>query len=118
MVSFDLDKINSLLDELKSLPKIKEIRQLAKRLTREKEKLQPTIKPAVIPTTAEQRKLDANLRRSSIMKRKWNYIRQIWSNYPEIQKKFGLRDLFIQFHQRRKGQDVAVDDVFWQNPSP
>jgi len=116
LVSFDLDKINSLLEELKNLPKIKEIRQLAKRLTKEKEKLLPK-EPTVTPTPV-QRKIDANLRRSTLMKKKWNYIKQIWANYPEIRKKFGLRDLFIQFHQRRKGQDVAVDDVFWQNPSP
>ena len=116
-MSFDLDKINSLLDELKNLPRIKEIRQLRKRLAKEKERLEPTtaVAPAV---TAEQTKIEANLRRSSLMKKKWNYIRQVWSNYPEIREKFGLKELYSQFHKRRKGQDVAVDDVFWQNPSP
>src|SRR3990172_28630 len=111
MVSFDLDKINSLLDDLKKLPRIKEIIELRKRLAKEKERLEPTavVAPAV---TAEQTRIEANLRRSSLMKKKWNYIRQVWSNYPEIREKFGLKELFSQFHKRRKGQDVAVDDVF------
>jgi len=116
MVSFDLDKINSLLEELKNLPKIKEIRELTKRLTKEKKRLVPKAEPIKVP--AEQRQLEANLRRSTLMKKKWNYIRQVWSNYPEIREKFGLKELFSQFHKRRKGKDVAVDDVFWQNPSP
>ncbi len=53
MVSFDLDKINSLLDQLKNLPKIKEIRQLTKRLTQEKKRLTSKAKATRVPS--EQR---------------------------------------------------------------
>ena len=117
MVSFDLEKINQILDELKQLPKLREVRELQQRLTKEKVRITKTKKPQVPTLGLEQTKANANIRRSILMKKKWAYIKLIYDSYPILRKQFSIRDVFSMFHKRRRGEDVSIGDVFWQNPS-
>lgn len=110
MKSINLNKINSLLEELKPL-KIKEAVTLRKRLTKEKEKLETQ-------SNIPQPKIsDSNKKRSIFMKNVWRYVKLIYDTYPELREKYTLKQVFSQFFARRRGQDVDIDDVVWQNPS-
>ena len=94
MTTFNLDKINFILNELKNLPKLKEVRELKLRLTKEKEKLtKVTPAPAPAPNT-EQRKIAANIRRSNLMKKKWNYIKLIYDSYPIFREQFSIKQVW------------------------
>jgi len=113
MVKIDLDKINALLDVLKGL-KIKEAVSLRKRLNKEKEKIAvPEPKPELEVSDV----LDANKRRSNFMKGVWNYVKLVRDTYPELREQFTPRQMFSQFFARRRGEDIEIGDVFWQNPS-
>ena len=113
MVKIDLDKINALLDVLKGL-KIKEAVSLRKRLNKEKEKIAvPEPKPELEVSDV----FDANKRRSNFMKGVWNYVKLVRDTYPELREQFTPRQMFSQFFARRRGEDIEIGDVFWQNPS-
>ena len=113
MVSIELDKINAILDQLKGL-KIKEAISLRKRLRKEKEKITVTIpEPEFVAPDFTK----ANKRRSSFMKGVWNYIKLLRDTYPELREQFTPKQMFSQFFARRRGEDVDIHDVFWQNPS-
>ena len=114
MVTINLDKINSLLDELKGL-KIKEAVSLRKILTKEKEKF---VIPKPKPDVKVTKVADANKRRSEFMKGVWDFVKLIYDNYPQLRQQFTIKDLFSQYFARRRGEDVSISDVFWQNPSP
>jgi len=117
LVEFDKDKLDELLRLLGSVPKIKEVKQLSKRLQKEIRK----IKTKAITTpkvSVEQRRIEANQKRSTFMKGVWDYAKLIFDNYPQLREKFTIRDLFSQYFARRRGEDVSISDVFWQNPSP
>ena len=114
MVTINLEKINSLLDELKGLT-IKEAVSLRKRLNSEKEKL-VIQKPK--PDVKVTKVVDANKRRSEFMKGVWDFVKLIFDNYPQLREQFTIRDLLSQYFARRRGEDVSISDVFWQNPSP
>jgi ABC-type Zn uptake system ZnuABC Zn-binding protein ZnuA len=117
MTKFDKEKIVEQLESLKNLPQIKEVKSLRKRLEKELEKLADKIKPEIAEIPKEQRQIQANIKRSGYMKKKWNYIRQLYANYPEIRKQYGLRDIFQMYSKRKKGQKIPIGDVYWQNPS-
>ena len=113
MVSIELNKINAILEQLKGLH-IKEAVSLRRRLNKEKEKIVvPTPKPAFVAPDMN----NANKRRSSFMKGVWNYLKLLRDTYPELREQFTPRQMFIQFFARRRGEDVDINDVFWQNPS-
>jgi len=113
MVSIDLDKINSLLDVLKGL-NIKEAVSLRKRLNKEKQKITvPKPKPEFKPSNI----FDANKRRSNFMKNVWNYIKLLRDTYPELREQFTPRQMFSQYFARRRGEDIDIGEVYWQNPS-
>jgi len=113
MVKIDLDKINSLLDVLRGL-KIKEAVSLRKRLNKEKKKF-VILKPK--PDAKVREVLDANKRRSNFMKGVWNYVKLVRDTYPELREQFTPRQMFSQYFARRRGEDIEIGDVFWQNPS-
>ena len=117
MASFDKDKLSKQIKVLSDLPQIKEVKALKKRLERELERLTEKIKPEKKEIPKEEKQILANARRSSYMKKKWNYIRQIYFNYPEISEKYGLREIYSMYSKRKKGQDVPIGDVYWQTPS-
>lgn len=113
MVSIELNKINAILEQLKGLH-IKEAVSLRKRLNKEKEKIViPTPEPEFVAPDL----LSANKRRSSFMKGVWRYIKLVRDIYPELREQFTPRQMFSQFFARRRGEDVDINDVFWQNPS-
>jgi len=117
LVEFDKDKLNELLKLLGSVPKIKEVKELSKRLQKEKAKIKT--KPITIPKVpAEQKRIEANQKRSTFMKGVWDFTKLIFDNYPQLREQFTIRDLFSQYFARRRGEDVSISDVFWQNPSP
>ncbi len=117
MTTFEKEKILEQLDSLKNLPKIKEVKALRKRLEKELEKFAEKVKPLPKEISKEEKQIQANLRRSLFMKKKWNYVRQIYFNYPEISEKYGLREIYSMYSKRRRGEDVPIGDVYWENPS-
>lgn len=113
MVSIELNKINAILEQLKGLH-IKEAVSLRKRLNKEKEKITvPIPEPEFVAPDMN----NANKRRSSFMKGVWNYLKLLRDTYPELREQFTPRQMFSQFFARRRGEDVDINDVFWQNPS-
>lgn len=122
MTNFERNKILEQLNSLRNLPQIKEVKALKKRLQQELERLEEKRKlvkaiPEFTEIAKEQKKINANVKRSRFMKKKWNYIRQIYSNYPEIRKTHGLRAIFSMYSKRKKGEKIPISDVYWQNPS-
>ena len=117
MVKFDTDKLDELLKLLGSVPKLKEVKELSKRLLKEKKKIKTkSVTTPKVPV--EQKRIEANQKRSEFMKGVWDYAKLIFDNYPQLREKFTIRDLFSQYFARRRGEDVSISDVFWQNPSP
>ena len=112
-MGLDVDKINSLLDQLKGL-KIKEAVSLRKRLRKEKQKI-------TVPKPKKEFKVsdvsDANKKRSNFMKGVWRLIKLLRDTYPDLREEFTPRQMFSQYFARRRGEDVDINDVFWQNPS-
>lgn len=122
MATFEKEKILEQLESLKNLPQIKEVKALRKRLEVELERFVEKVKPEkelleFVEIVKEQKRINANVKRSSYMKKKWNYIRQIYFNYPEVSKNYGLRDIFSMYSKRKKGEKIPIGDVYWQNPS-
>ena len=117
MVNFELDKLSEILNSLKNIPNIKEVRELRKRLNKEKKKIttQKVSKPK--PELIVRDVFDANKRRSNFMKGVWRYVKLVRDTYPELREQFTPRQMFSQFFARRRGEDVDINDVFWQNPS-
>jgi len=117
LVKFDKEKLDELLKLLGAIPKIKEVKNLSKRLLQEKQKIKSTtIKIPKVPVS--QRGAEANQKRSEFMKGVWDFTKLIYDNYPQLREQFTIRDLFSQYFARRRGDDVSISDVFWQNPSP
>lgn len=107
MVSFDLDKLSDLLNSLTGIPNIKEVRELRKRLKKERQKIikeKPKEIPVKVPTVTK----------SSKLKKYHRYIRLIRNNFPELT----YNQIRKQFAKRKSGQNVSIPDVVWQNPSP
>lgn len=117
MATFKKEKILEQIESLKNLPQIKEVKALRKRLEQELERLTERVKPEITEIPKEEKQIQANIKRSRFMKKKWNYLRQIYSNYPEIRKTHGLREIFSMYSKRKKGQKIPIGDVYWQNPS-
>ena len=117
MVKFDKEKLEELLKLLGSVPKLKEVKELSKRLLKEKEKIESKIIP-IPEVPIEQKRIEANQKRSDFMKGVWDFTKLIYDNYPQLREQFTIRDLFSQYFARRRGEDVSISDVFWQNPSP
>ena len=108
-MDISIDKLDELLSQLSGI-RIKEAVSLRKRLTKEKQKLETQIK-------IQKPKSDPNKKRSSFMKNVWRYIKLLRDTYPELRDKFTSRQMFSQYFARRRGEDVDINDVFWQNPS-
>jgi len=51
------------------------------------------------------------------MTRVWRYVKLLLDTYPELRKNFTARQLFLQYFARRRGEDVEINEVQWQNPS-
>jgi len=110
MVSFNLDKLKEQLDNLKSLPNIKEVVALRKRLRKELQKSIPKEKPikVIVPTKTRNEKISLGL------KKHFRYLRLIRNNFPDLT----FAQLRKEFSRRRKGLESEIPDAVWQNPSP
>lgn len=113
MVTFDLDKLNELLDELKGLPRLKEITALRKRLRKEKAKLEEPIKAVAEPTKKEII-AQANARRSSKLSRHWRFVKLVRNFFPEK----SVLEIRREIKKRIKGEPSSIPDAVFQNPSP
>ena len=111
MVDIELDKINSILDQLKGL-KIKEAVSLRKRLVKEKISLQ--VKEETKIKVTEFPKITKGQKISRTLKKRFRYLRLIRNQFPEI----SWLELRREFSRREKGLDSKIPDVVWQNPSP
>jgi hypothetical protein len=111
MIDIELDKINSILDQLKDL-KIKEAVSLRKRLVKEKLSLKVKEETKIIVT--EFPKITKGQKISRTLKKRFRYLRLIRNQFPEI----SWLELRREFSRREKGLDSKIPDVVWQNPSP
>ncbi len=109
-MKLDKTKVNELLRTLAGLPKIKEVKDLQKRLQKE---LQSN-KPKKSRTSKESRIILGNKKRSSKQKRYWRYVKLIRDNFPNLTTK----DIRSHLKERRQGKQVKISDAIWQNPSP
>jgi len=109
MVEFDKDKLAELLRALGDLPKIKEVRELKKRLEKELK-----IKPPKPRLSKETIKILGNEKRSAKQKRYWRYVKLIRDNFPNLP----TNEIRSQLKERRQGNKVDISDAIWQNPSP
>jgi len=106
MVKFDIDKLTDILNSLKELPNIREVRQLRKRLKKEEQKFKVSKKLAKVT-----KKVPST--RPAKLQRYWRYVKLIRDNFPKLK----TNEIRKQLKQRRKGQDVSIPDAIWQNPS-
>lgn len=109
-MSFDLEKLNELLGQLKGLPRIREITALRKRLRKEKSKLE---KPVKVPAPVDRRAV-ANQNRSVKQKRNWRFYKQIRNFFPDKP----ILEIRREFAKRKRGESSSIPDAVWQNPSP
>jgi hypothetical protein len=111
MVNIELDKINSILEQLKGL-KIPEAVSLRKRLRKEKQSIKVKQKSKIEIT--EFPKITRAEKISKSLKKQFSYLRLIRNQFPEL----SWIELRREFSKRRKGLDSKIPDVVWQNPSP
>ena len=97
------------LEALKIFPKNKLVRELQKQIKLKIVKLDVKLK-----TKKTKSKESVNQSRSAELQRYHRYIRQIQNNFPNL----SYKQIRIQLSRRKKGQDVSIPDVIWQNPSP
>ncbi len=127
MKKLNLEKINELLKETKGI-KNKAVKEFQTFLEKKKKQLESkstttgataapgdTAKPIVILST--QRQIESNKKRSVFMTRVWRYVKLLLDTYPELREKFTARQLFLLYFARRRGEDVEIGEVQWQNPS-
>lgn len=103
----DKEQLERQLDALKEFPNIREVKALRKRIKKQLEKF------AKKPDKIRKKKFTPYTR-SSKMRKYWRYIRMIRNNFPGLT----ISEIRRQFSKRRKGTQVNIPDVIWQNPSP
>ena len=108
MVNFTLDKLDQLLRTLQGLPRLREVRDLQKRLQKEKQRIEKPFKPIVTKP-----KISANRNRSVKLSRYWRYVKLIRDNFPNL----SVKEIRQQLTQRKQGAQTKIPDAVWQNPS-
>ena len=117
MTNKEIKKIEKILKDLSTLKQFKEVKALKKKLILDLKRITKKVQPRAPKVPFEEKQIQANVKRSSYMKKKWNYVKQIYANFPEIRKQYGLREIFQMYSKRRAGESVPIGDVYWQNPS-
>ena len=112
MTSENRNKLLAQLDALKIFPNNKLVRELKNRIKIKLERLDETER-LTLPRN-EDRKIKADLSRSSKLKKYHHYLRLIRDNFPELD----YSTIRKQFSKRKQGNEVTIPDVIWQNPSP
>ena len=110
MVTFDIEKLIDLEKILKELPKIKEIRELAKRISHEKKKIK---KPKRI--VKKKIKSDSKLKISKGLKKYHRYVRRIKDLYFPHMK---YNDIQKELKNKKAGKGSSIPDVVGENISP
>ena len=110
MVTFDIEKLIDLEKILKELPKIKEIRELAKRISHEKKKIK---KPKRI--VKKKIKSDSKLKISKGLKKYHRYVRRIKDLYFPHMK---YSDIQKELKNKKAGKGSSIPDVVWENLPP
>lgn len=111
-MDFSIDKLDELLGQLKTLPKIKEVTALLQRLEKEKEKLSA---PEPIPAISREERIKLrNQKIAQSQKKHHRFIRLIFDN---LNGKITYRKIQAEFKKRRQGQHSEISDAIWFNPS-
>jgi phosphoglycerate-specific signal transduction histidine kinase len=120
------DRILAQLEALSIFPNTRTVRQLRRELKEkldrieekierlEREEDEKALEDEEEEEDEDSEQEDANLQRSKGMKKYHRYIRLIHDNYPEYSYSY-IRTMLAQ---RKRGRDVDIPDVVWQNPSP
>lgn len=104
------EKLLEQLEALKLFPRNKTVRELERQI---KIKLEKILKKE-LPKQEIEVKHDVKQTRSTKLKKYHRYLRMIRDNFPDLK----YSDIRRQFSQRKKGSEVSIPDVVWQNPSP
>ena len=107
-MNIDQDKLAEILQTLRELPKIKEVKELQKRLQKELK-----TKTKKLKILKQKRKTLTNQNRSAKQKRYWRYVKLIRDNFPNVT----TTEIRSQLKERRQGKTVQINDAIWQNPS-
>lgn len=108
MAKLDKDEIIKQLENLKNLPKFKEVKALRHRLEKDLQRfegIEPIVKEISKPR---------NEKISQSLKHHFRYLRLIRNNFPDIKWK----DLRKEYSKKRKGEESNIPDFVWENPSP
>ena len=108
MVKLNKDEIIKQLENLKNLPKIKEVKALTQRLEKELQRFEG------IETTVKVISKPRSDKISQSLKKHYRYLRMIRNSFPDLKWK----DLRKEFSKKRKGEESNIPDFVWQNPSP
>jgi len=104
----DKKKLLEQLDALKLFPNNKLVKQLRKQIRQKLDRLE------ISKEIKKEISSDANVSRSSKLKKYHRYLRMIRDNFPNLK----YSDIRKQFSEKRKGVDSLIPDAVWQNPSP
>lgn len=105
------------LDQLKALelfPNNNEVKRLRSRVERALERIERKEREAEKVVEVIDVRAQANLARSIKLKKHFRYLRLIRNNFPDLK----FLQIRKQFSSRRRGEEVSIPDVVWQNPSP
>jgi len=105
-MSTEENKLKEQLEALKIFPDNKLVRELRKQIIEKLEKIKKKVK--------KRKKKKLKRTRSKSLQKYHRYIRLIRDNFPEL----SYADIRKQFAVRKKGKEVSIPDVVWQNPSP
>ena len=105
-MSIEESKLKEQLESLKIFPDNKLVRELRKQIIEKLEKIEKKVK--------KRKKKKPKRTRSKSLQKYHRYIRLIQDNFPEL----SYADIRKQFAVRKKGKEVSIPDVVWQNPSP
>jgi len=107
-MSTEENKLKEQLEALKIFPDNKLVRELRKQIIEKLEKIKKKHK------VQKRKKKKPKRTRSKSLEKYHRYIRLIRNNFPEL----SYADIRKQFAVRKKGKEVSIPDVVWQNPSP
>ncbi len=105
-MSIEESKLKEQLEALKIFPDNKLVKELKKQIIEKLEKIEKKVK--------KRKKKKPKRTRSKSLQKYHRYIRLIQDNFPEL----SYADIRKQFAVRKKGKEVSIPDVVWQNPSP
>lgn len=101
-------KLLEQLEALKLFPNNKLVKQLRKQIQDKLARI-ASVEPRPVVTSDK-----ANITRSNKLRKYHRYIRLIRDNFPNLPYNQIRKQLF----ERKKGKEVSIPDVIWQDPSP